>query len=158
MLVSTVTRNLSRLKPALRALFPSEISLSPHPDIRVNQYVDDILKNLLNSNMDPKGIQETEPVSLEKHRNSTGFSTSESHTTASTLTSNPSSVLHSDSNVMVKVKEQLLKVLCRTMLCVVMCCALPCPVLYRTALSCALCCAVLCAILEFDVTSVSGCF
>lgn len=111
MLVSTVTRNLSRLKPALRALFPSEISLSPHPDIRVNQYVDDILKNLLSSNMDPKGIQETE-----------------SHTIASTRTSNPSSVLHSDSNVMDKVKEQLLKVLCRTMLCVVMCCALPCPV------------------------------
>jgi hypothetical protein len=132
-LVSTVTRNLSRLKPALRALFPSEISLTPHPDIRVNQYVDDILKNLLNSNMDPKGIQETEPVSLEKHRNSTGFSTSETHTIASTGTRNPILVLHSDSNVMVKVKEQLLKVLLSCALSCALCCAvLRCAVLYCT--------------------------
>jgi hypothetical protein len=126
-LVSTVTRNLNRLKPALRALFPSEISLSPHPESRVDQYVDDALSNLLSGKRDRKNIQATEPISHENLRKSTASSACESHSTAANRAGNPCSTLQSDVNV--KVKEQLLKVLC---------CALPCcSALYFTVLGCA---------------------
>jgi hypothetical protein len=104
-LVSTVTRNLSRLKPALRALFPSEIALSQHPDSRVDQYVDDALSNLLS-----KKIQETDPISHENHRNSTVSCTSESRAGTANRSGNSCAAVQSDVNV--KVKEQLLKVLC----------------------------------------------
>lgn len=116
MLVSASTRNLSRLKPALRALFPSEISLTTHSEASISQYVDHALLNLNSEKKEILSITERkaeeisfdEPISIGS--NSKICKNAAISSSIIVASSSLCSAQQSNVNVNVKVKELLLKV------------------------------------------------